>query len=132
MKTLARGIRNKNPMNLRKTNIPWDGKTKGTDKSFETFISAKYGIRAGAKVLLNYQSKYGLDTVNQIINRFAPPNENDTNSYAVHVAKSLGVSPDEPISVQDNLFNLVSAIITHENGVNPYSDVTIQQGLALV
>lgn len=132
MSNLARGIRNNNPMNLRITNTAWNGKVKGDDKSFETFSNPRYGIRAGAKVLLNYQSLHGLNTVDEIINRFAPPFENNTNAYAEHVASALGVGVHERIIVADNLEPLVNAIIKHENGVNPYSDETIKGGLALV
>ncbi len=131
-KTIVRGIRNHNPMNLRITNTSWNGKIKGDDKSFETFKSAEYGIRAGAKVLITYQKKYELNTVNQLINRFAPPIENDTNSYAQHIAANLGVGIDEPINVKDNLYILISSIIKHENGDNPYSKGTILEGIAMV
>jgi hypothetical protein len=131
MGNLTRGIRNNNPMNLRKTDINWDGKVPGSDESFETFKSPQYGIRAGAKVLLNYQRLHGLDTINKIINRFAPPSENDTNAYAEHVSKVLGVGLDERINVDQYLHNLVSVIIKHENGVNPYGE-EIREGLALV
>lgn len=129
---LARGIRNNNPMNLRKSSNAWQGKTEGTDESFETFVTPEYGIRAGAKTLITYQDRYSLNTVNDIINRFAPPIENNTNAYAEHVASELGVDVNAPIDVRSHLFELVSAIIKHENGVNPYSDSTIQGGLALV
>lgn len=132
MEKTVRGVRNKNPMNLRISANAWNGKVQGDDKSFETFASVEYGIRAGAKTLITYQERHGLNTVNEIINRFAPPFENDTNSYAVHVASVLGVGLDEPIDVKQNLFPLVSSIIKHENGFNPYSEETIKNGIALV
>lgn len=131
MATLARGLRNNNPLNIEKNNIAWDGLTDGPDERFATFESPEYGIRAGAKILLNYEKLYGLNTVNGIINRFAPPYENNTNAYAEHVAKELGVGVDEPINVKDNLFTMVSTMIKHENGVNPYSDAQIANGIAM-
>lgn len=132
MENLARGLRNKNPLNIRKTDIKWNGKIDGEDKSFETFVSPEYGIRAGAKLLINYQDKHDLNTVEEIINRFAPPHENDTNSYAQHVADEIGVGLNEPIDVTDHLHTMIKTMIKHENGVNPYSDDLIATGIAMV
>jgi len=132
MGNLARGIRNNNPLNLRKTNINWEGKISGKDKSFETFITPEYGIRAGAKILINYQELYNLNTVNQVINRFAPASENDTKSYIDHIANELEVGPNDPIIVKDNLFKIIKTMIKHENGINPYTTGQILEGIAMV
>ena len=126
-----RGIRNNNPGNIRH-GARWDGLAEvQADHAFCTFISPEYGIRAMGKILLTYQRKYGIDTVAGIIGRWAPPNENDTGSYAAHVAESLGVDPDEKISVHSNLQGLVLAIIQHENGQQPYDIATIQRGVEM-
>ena len=66
------------------------------------------------------------------MNRYAPSSENDTQSYIKHIAESLGVGVDEPINIKDNLFTLVKTIIKHENGINPYPDNIIHDGLAMV
>lgn len=134
--TLARGIRNNNPMNLREGadgGIHWKGEhDEDLDKSFEEFQEPIYGIRAGARVLINYQRVHGIKTVEGIINRYAPPSDNnDTEAYINHVSEVLGVEPDQEINVHDFLFPLVKTIIKHENGVNPYSDETILNGIAL-
>lgn len=129
---IPRGIRNNNPLNIRKTAIKWDGKIDGQDKSFETFTNPEYGIRAAAKLLLNYQAYHGLNTVEQIINRFAPPSENDSNSYADHVANEIGVEVDQPIKVEDHLYTMLKTMIVHENGTNPYSQGQILNGIAMV
>ena len=47
---LTRGLRNNNPLNIRKGN-DWQGETKGSDPSFETFQSMAYGYRAAIKIL---------------------------------------------------------------------------------
>jgi len=129
-----RGIRNNNPGNIRISNAAWLGKIPmqyNTDGSFEQFTYAEFGIRALAMNLKNYQAKHHLYTVRGMINRFAPSNENNTNSYVNIVSKSLGVSPDTPIDFADpNVsLNLVKAIIKHENGVNPYPDDIITRGI---
>lgn len=131
--TMPRGIRNNNPLNIKISSTVWQGKTVGTDSTFETFSSAEYGIRAGAKILLTYQQKYGLNTIKDIINRFAPTIENDTNAYVNHIAQQMGISTSKSISVKDidTLIPLVTAMIKHENGMQPYSAEQIAIGVSM-
>lgn len=135
MKTVnnaPRGIRNNNPGNLENNGIAWQGLSAAqTDSRFYQFDSAEYGIRALARTLKTYNSKYGLNTVEQIINRWAPPHENNTVSYVDHVAKLLGVLPNEPININDHLVTLTRAIIEHENGLVPYDQETIKSGVMM-
>ena len=127
-----RGFRNNNPMNLKKGNN-WDGeRTKNKDPVFEEFESPEWGIRAGGKLLLNYQRLYGLSTIAELINRFAPTSENNTQSYIDHVARQTKLGPLQYIKVADHLPELVKAIIAHENGLQPYSDKVINHGLELI
>ena len=129
---MARGIRNNNPGNIRHSNSQWQGlSTEQTDASFVQFDSPVYGIRALAKLLKNYQSRYGLYTVRELINRWAPPSENITSAYVEHVARVAGVDPDEQININDKMVPVVTAIIKHENGGNPYSANTISEGIGL-
>ncbi|WP_027179783.1 hypothetical protein [Maridesulfovibrio bastinii] len=128
---IPRGIRNNNPGNIRH-GINWEGLAElQPDKSFCSFKSPEYGIRAMAKILLTYQRKYGLNTVFGIINRWAPPVENDTGAYIEHVSSECGVAPHEEIAVADFLGELCTAIIRHENGQQPYEHTIIQKGIAL-
>jgi len=133
--TQTRGLRNNNPGNIRKTADKWKGlRAKQTDDEFFQFDSSVWGIRAMAKLLQNYQKRYGLDSVEQIINRWAPPNENDTNSYVKSVAQNVGVTPSQNLDLNsvDVLSRLVKAVIRHENGINPYSDETIIEAIGLI
>ena len=58
-KKLPRGIRNNNPLNIRKGNN-WKGEvSSSTDGEFEQFVSMQMGIRAGFKILKNYMTGYG-------------------------------------------------------------------------
>ena len=130
---VARGIRNNNPGNIRHGD-KWQGlAAEQTDSSFCVFTSAEYGIRALAKVLLNYEKKYGLNTVKKIINRYAPPNENDTGSYIQSVAGQLGVNPDDVIDINNQavMLILVKAIIRHENGEQTYNNETLLKGIKM-
>lgn len=131
-KQAPRGIRNNNPGNLENNGIQWQGLSDTqTDSRFYQFQSPVYGVRALARTLKTYGSKYGINTVDQIIDRWAPPHENKTGAYVDHVASLLGVLPNEPININDHLIELTSAIITHENGFNPYDDETIKSGVLL-
>ena len=128
---LPRGIRNNNPGNIRH-GANWQGlnpKGRDIDSAFCVFTAPIYGIRALAKVLI-----HGLNTVRTIVSRYAPPNENQTAAYIQSVAKQLGVYPDTVIDIEERgvLTVFIKAIIRMENGIQPYSDETIQQGIDLI
>ena len=127
----TRGERNNNPGNIR-DGQRWQGESgMDSDKAFEEFASPEDGIRALGKVLLTYQRKHGLRSVKQIVNRWAPPNENDTGAYVYSVAAALVVHPTEPLDLEDRnvLCKLVRAIIKHENGRVLYADAVIAEGV---
>jgi hypothetical protein len=127
---MTRGERNKNPGNLDR--IPgqhWQGMSldQSGDPRFVVFDTPLWGIRALARTLLTYYRKHDRDTPRKIINRWAPPNENDTNAYVNNVAKLLQLGPDEVFAVDSEpmLTILAKAIIQHENGRCIYDDTTI-------
>ena len=97
-----RGIRNNNPGNIRHGQN-WQGLNpdgRNIDPAFCVFKSPVFGIRALAKVLMNYKKIHGLNTVRQIISRYAPPNENQTKAYIKTVAEQIGVYPDTIIDIE--------------------------------
>lgn len=116
----ARGIRNRNPGNLEKTQTVWDGEIRpGGDERFCEFESLIMGCRALIKTLVTYHTKHGCSTVRSIIERWAPSNENDTESYMEHVASSISKGVDESIPFDlDPTYYLAIAktIARHENG----------------
>ena len=133
MTSKARGIRNNNPGNIRHGSR-WQGMaSQQTDAAFVQFTTPEYGIRALAKVLLTYQTKYGLNTIRGIITRWAPPTENNTAAYIDSVSRYVGASPDAPLDLHraSVMRPLVEAIIRHENGVQPYTVAQINSGLRL-
>ena len=134
--TQPRGIRNNNPGNIRH-GAKWKGideKSRELDSAFCVFKSPIYGIRALGKLLQNYQSLYDLDTPRKIISRYAPPNENQTQAYIQSVAKQLSITPDTQINLKEEgvLIVFVKAIIRHENGIQPYSNETILEGIRAI
>jgi len=142
MKKTPRGIRNHNPGNIR-WGDPWQGlrpKAKRNDPAFCQFASAAYGIRALARTLITYQDKYGIRTIRDIVTRWAPSAENNTQAYIQAVAKHTCFKPDMELNLHDywQLRVVVEAIIRVENGKGPlgtantwYDQTTINKGLAL-
>lgn len=119
---LPRGIRNNNPGNIRLTATRWQGqKDVQTDTSFVEFTSPVAGLRALMRLLLTYHFKHGLNNVESIINRWAPPHENATDHYIHSVARHLGVARRTEIDLTDAsiLIKLAEAITQHENGRAP-------------
>ncbi|MBJ9340164.1 hypothetical protein I5500_07475 [Citrobacter freundii] len=129
---IARGIRNNNPGNLEYSKAnPWVGQI-GEDGRFAKFETPEHGIRALGRNLLSYQ-RQGIDTVNDIINRWAPPSDNNnTDAYIQAVCAQLGVTPDQPLDASnpDTLKALCASIIQHENGSQPYSDQQLATGVS--
>lgn len=116
----SRGIRNCNPGNIRRSNTVWRGAAPvQSDPSFVVFTSMNYGIRAIAKVLLAYHILHGVETIRQLINRWAPPVENLTGAYVRDVASRAGIAADAQLTFDaPTLEKLVRAICEHENGAS--------------
>ncbi|WP_395675526.1 peptidoglycan-binding protein [Inquilinus sp.] len=138
--TVTRGVRNNNPGNIDRGQ-DWQGlatpaemtKEQKAEKRFAVFRAPEWGIRALVKLLQTYQSKHGLRTIRGIINRWAPPVENDTGAYARAVAKAVGVGPDDTVDMKDHktAAELVAAIVAHENSGFRYAAAVFDKGLAL-
>ena len=132
-----RGVLNNNPGNIKELpsdKTQWVGeRATDDDPIFEEFETPEMGIRALGKILLNYRRKYGLLTVEQIINRWAPPVENDTGAYARHVASRMGLRPTDEANVEDRavMAALVEAIIAHENANYEYPKDVVMAGVDL-
>jgi hypothetical protein len=129
----AAGIRRNNPGNLEK-GTSWKGLADiQPDKRFCTFVTPEYGIRALTKVLLTYNKKYRIKTIEGIINRYAPPIENPTKQYIKNVALWSGVKEREAIDFTNpkQLASVVAGIIRQENGVQPYPEAVILDGVEM-
>jgi hypothetical protein len=119
-----RSLRNNNPGNLR-TGIPWKGlcprekmtPEQAAETEFCVFETAKMGFRALA-VNMRTSWQQGRRTVRALISHFAPPNENDTETYIGAVCAMTHKGPDEELNLrdQDVLYALVRAVAVHEAG----------------
>ena len=141
---MTRGIRNNNPLNIRHSADRWEGaRVEQTDKSFVQFESMAYGYRAAWRILESYWKHFWRAKqpfcVKNIIARWAPPNENDTQAYIRTVLRltSLGGNENLPQPSRGvdtgRLVRLISAMTTMECGV-PYAEVdtdAIYEGYSL-
>jgi len=114
-----RGYKNNNPLNIRRNNDDFRGEIKGNDKSFKTFSSMAFGYRAAFVILHTYLTE-GCNTIEKIINRWAPPCENNTGKYIANVEKWSGVSKDKVLTSADgaDYIMIVNAMSAVENGRN--------------
>lgn len=144
----ARGERNNNPGNI-EAGADWQGlmapenmtPAQRKEDRFAVFEHPKWGVRAIARVLITYQDRRRaadgsrIDTVQEIIDRWAPPAENNTSAYVRAVRTAMGRDGDEVVTVDvhdyDQIEPLVKAIIHHELGYQPYPDRVIDEGLRL-
>lgn len=129
----ARGIRNNNPLNL--GYVPGQaGLVAGTpsDGRFGRYQTMADGVAAAERQLMRYQVRDHLNTVRQMVSKWAPPGENDTNSYVQQVAKAMGVDADAPVSLnnQATAASMIGAMAKRETGRSIDTD-TLSRGVAM-
>lgn len=141
-----RAVRNNNPGNIEK-GTKWIGLAardkltpeQRTEPRFAVFAHPKYGFRAMATTILTYARKRrardgsAIDTVGDVIARWAPPIENDTGSYARIVAQAVGVKPDALVDLESYavLAPMLKAMSKHEAGGWFFKDADLDEGLYL-
>lgn len=120
----ARGIRNNNPGNIRNSERnDWKGEVSKADKkdqAFEEFETMSDGVRAMMRLLQKYQRSYNLHTVKEIVERWAPRNENNTAAYVRTVCKEMQMPECCGLDLTDKgtMCALVDAMCYVENGVH--------------
>lgn len=124
LKQAPRGIRNNNPLNIRKGN-DWLGECRfQCDPAFEQFESIEFGLRAAFILLRNYitggkAGRIHYDTIDKIIRRWAPDVENATERYISYVSDETGISRYQRIWFSDkkSICAIVRAMAFVECGV---------------
>ena len=118
--SMTRGLRNNNPLNIRRNNTKWQGLAEEqNDKSFFVFVAPEWGYRAALRTLQNYQRMYRLTTIREWITRWAPPCENDTENYIKFVCKRVEMPADAKPNIANKVVmcKIVEAMSYMENGV---------------
>lgn len=118
-KQLPRGLRNNNPGNIRLSSTRYLGEVDSTDTAFKQFKSMAYGYRAMFVLLYTYQRKHHLNTIEEMISRYAPAIENHTEKYISAVSEWSGVPATSRITTTngDIMVPVVAAMSRVENGV---------------
>ena len=133
-KPVPRGIRNCNPGNIRRNNDKWQGlRAVQSDPAFFQFQSMPWGYRALMRTLQNYRRVHGLQTVAEMIGRWAPQSENNTAGYVSAVCRDLQVPSGYVPDVDDRatMTALAAAISRVENG-QPADMAEVERGWELL
>jgi hypothetical protein len=140
----TRGFLNNNPGNMDRGEPPWNGEIRDiaqcqndvqraelTHGRFCVFADPIHGIRAMAKNLIAYHDRLGCRTIRQFINRWAPPNENNTEGYIQRVASNAGVGADDAIDIHNAriMGSIIDGIIRVECAGMPYDGDEIANGM---
>ena len=98
---MTRGLRNCNPLNIRRVaGTHWKGEIMAPveDRQFCQFTTLEHGIRAAYQILDTYRRKYHAVCIEDIISRWAPPSENDTEAYIRSVCTLTGFGGKERLT----------------------------------
>lgn len=122
MTPTPRGIRNNNPLNIRRNPANrWQGRLQSpTDPQFEQFEDMLFGFRAAFVLIRTYMRQRGVSSLAQIVNLWAPPSENNTAAYISSVESLARVERSIKLdfSQKRKLCAIVRAMAIVENGVN--------------
>ena len=122
------GMRLNNPGNIR-PGAGFFGEI-GQDKGYAKFASDAAGLRAIQRLLETYGSKYGINTLRGLANRYAPPSDNNpTGNYVDFLSQQTGIGPDEPINLAERGAEIIPAIIGFEQGKQPFSQEMINTAI---
>lgn len=133
-----RAQRNNNPLNIVKGS-QWQGlmayemmtPEQQAEDRFAVFSAPRWGFRAAAVTIITYYDRYRICTVAGVVQRWAPPNENDTKSYIGFVCAHTGFQPDEVLDFHtyDVLFKILKAMSQEEVGTWGFDDKDLEAGL---
>lgn len=103
------------------------------ETEFVVFQAPEWGFRAAAKLIRNYKLIYGIDTIDGIVRRVAPPTENNTAAYIKDVSQFTNIPPTLVIDQTQRFIMepLLKAITIHETGSwEPWwKDADLSRGL---
>lgn len=121
---MSLAIRNCNPGNIRYSkSVKWKGLI-GENKGFCVFMNMELGVRAMILLLKRYINVYQLSSVEEIVSRYAPDNENNTCGYISIVSDSLvlfGLDPSDIKYKSEAFYRLVCTMIKVESGTYFFS-----------
>ncbi|MCC8379053.1 hypothetical protein [Xenorhabdus sp. PB30.3] len=114
-----------------------DANAKG-EQRFAKFDTPEEGMRALANQITSYANGTSkavgyqkLNTVESIITKYAPKNENHTEGYIANLSKALGVNADQQLDLSnpDIMTKMIRAISTIEGGNPQVTDDFIRNAI---
>ena len=111
-----------NQGNIRNSNTTYIGEVVPSNhKSFKTFLNMFFGYRAMFRLLNTYISQHNCDTIEKMIFRYAPHQDNNnTEAYIKFVCDKTGFDRTKKFIKSDaDLIPLVYQMSWLENGVKP-------------
>ena len=119
---MSRGLDNCNPGNIRRSRVNYRGERHpSTDAAFKQFESMEWGYRAMFVLLDTYRLKHGLNTLQSMLNRYAPPSENNTTEYINFVSSRTKIADISQVDTRNEkqMIPIVAAMSKIENGISP-------------
>ena len=68
-------------------------------------------------LMRTYRRRYGCTTIRQIVSRYAPPNENDTEGYIRFCCRRLDIKPDDVLIFDSEYIQLATVMAKMETEV---------------
>lgn len=115
---MTRGIRNRNPGNLRYSRL-WPGLTGKDDHGFAIFRTMFDGLYALLGTASAYPVWFGVRTLREFGLKWSPPSDNAGDAdYGTRLGKMMEMDPDQPFDFESPsmLHKLARAIVRNENG----------------
>jgi uncharacterized membrane protein YgcG len=110
-----RNWRNNNPGNIEYGQFAKDNGAIGSDGRFAIFPDAETGREALTSLM---EGRYGESSIGEMMQAYAPSNENDTDHYIDFIEQQTGLSRDDVVGdlSEEELGALADAINTMEGG----------------
>lgn len=132
---LPLGMRHNNPFNIFHTDRdgdgrpdvpPWQGAALvQPHKEVVAFADLRSAMRAGARLVRNYQLYHKIRTIDGVVNRYAPAADkrNHTQNYIAFVARETGFGPTQKLdfTLGRDLLRVIAAIVIFEQGYQPFT-----------
>ncbi|WP_308718999.1 hypothetical protein [Komagataeibacter xylinus] len=130
---VPRGVRNNNPGNLEYQGQRGARMETGVARPrYAAFPTMEAGIQALRDQLVLYKSR-GIDSVDAIISKYAPKEENDTAAYIAQLSRHMGVSPDAHLDLRNPAIQkqMIAGIAGVEIGHGQISQAQIDRALSM-
>lgn len=139
-KRVPRGLRNNNPLNIvHNERNKWQGldKNRAHDGRFCIFVAPEWGYRAAFRIFKTYRDRFDRSgtkfCLRELITRWAPYSENDTEAYISAVSNRCKIRPNMRLNLRnrEQMVDVAEAMCWVENGVaGTWSDIVKGYDLA--